>query len=461
MAKEKKKLSKSLRRFYGVGDLGFNWMTNTEAYFFQFFLTNIAQFTLPIVTMITTVTSTVDACLSWLYGAILNSTKPMKWGRYRSWLVVIPWIVPILYFFQFLKVGSGMLAVIIIIVGNITSHIAWNIPFVANAAMISVASPDPQDRIVLSAIRATWGSAGIVLFSYVGPFAISMFSVALGEKYSYAATAFLFGAIMAALYFAHFKMFKGYEDTEDELSDEGKKKADKSKTKAGDLIKTLFQNPPLLVFLIAEFTRCLSFSLIRGMTVYYFTYVVKNVPLMASYLFATTILSVIGAYINKYIAGKITSKNAYTLCIIFMFVGPLIAYFFYGNLAVVIVAMSLYQLGNGCTDSAAAALYADIIVYSEWKTGKNAAGWIMGLQNVPIKLGIVLRGIIISACLAAGSFSANMDVSAVTPQLVDAVRWGFMLIPAAICLVGTLAFTFGYRITQEKVEQYQAEIDRR
>ncbi len=63
---ESKPLSKALRYFYGVGDCGFSLMTNVESYFFNFFLTNLAQFSLATVTMITTVASTVDACLSWI-----------------------------------------------------------------------------------------------------------------------------------------------------------------------------------------------------------------------------------------------------------------------------------------------------------------------------------------------------------------------------------------------------------
>ena len=80
----KKPLSKALKLFYGVGDCGFTLMSNVESYFFNFFLTNLASFDLGIVTAITTISSTVDACLSWIYGAILNSIKPKKWGRYRS-----------------------------------------------------------------------------------------------------------------------------------------------------------------------------------------------------------------------------------------------------------------------------------------------------------------------------------------------------------------------------------------
>ena len=155
--KKRNGISRSLKRFFGVGDFGFSFMTNIETYYFTYFLTNIAEFSLPIVTMITTIASVVDAALSWIYGVILDTFKPMKWGRYRSWLVVIPWLVPFLYAFQFVRVGSGTAAVVIIIAATITSHIAWNIPFVANISMINMASKTPEDRMALSSSRATCG----------------------------------------------------------------------------------------------------------------------------------------------------------------------------------------------------------------------------------------------------------------------------------------------------------------
>ena len=46
---KKKGLSKALKIFYGVGDCGFTLMSNIESYYFNFFLTNLAQFSLPMV----------------------------------------------------------------------------------------------------------------------------------------------------------------------------------------------------------------------------------------------------------------------------------------------------------------------------------------------------------------------------------------------------------------------------
>ena len=246
----KKGLSGALKKFYGVGDCGFTLMSNIESYYFSFFLTNLAQFSLPMVTFITTVSSTVDALLSWIYGAILNSIKPMKWGRYRSWLVAIPWLVPFLYAFQFVKIGDGMLSAVIIIIAAIASHVAWNFAYVANVSMISVAGSTPEERSQLSSTRAAWANLSKVIFSYVGPGLAAFMAGIIGEVNQYGAAAFVLGCIMAVLYYAHFRMFDGYETVQPETKNT--KAAAKDKTGGMDLIRALLQNPPLIALLIAD-----------------------------------------------------------------------------------------------------------------------------------------------------------------------------------------------------------------
>ena len=41
---------------------------------------------------------------------------------------------------------------------------------------------------------------------------------------------------------------------------------------------------------------------------------------------------------------------------------------------------------NGVALAIAPALYADVVTYTTAMTGKNAAGWIMGLQNIHFKV---------------------------------------------------------------------------
>lgn len=453
-------LSKSLKMFYGVGDFGFTLMSNIESYHFNFFLTNLAQFPLAMVTLITTIASTVDAVLSWMYGAILNSVKPMKWGRYRSWLVAIPWLVPFLYAFQFIKLGDGWVSAIVIIIAAIASHVAWNFAYVANVSMISVAGKTPEERSQLSSTRAAWANLSKVVFSYVGPGLAAVMAGLIGEVNQYGAAAFVLGCVMAVLYYAHFRMFDGYEEvqTGQETAGKAEKKAAKDKTGGMDLIRALLQNPPLIALLVADLAKFMFNFVLMGVATYYFTYVAGNEGMLAPYILVTNIFCVVGAYLSKALSNKFTTRTTTIGVMAIQAVLLIVSYVFYNNVTLVIVLMSVAMFGYGITYACTPALYGDTIVYSEWKTGKNAAGWISGLQNVPLKVSIMTRGIIINACLAMGGFSAAINASEASEGLKNAISIGFMVIPAIALIIAVLALIFGFRLTKDKVNQYAAEI---
>ena len=453
----KKELSRALKRFYGVGDCGFTLMTSVEGYYFNFFLTNIAAFSIPVVTFITTLTSVIDACLSWIYGAVLNSIKSQKWGRYRSWLILTAWMVPFLYAFQFLKLGDGVLSVVVIVVASVLVHIAWNFPWTANVAMINVAAKTPDDRVQLSSTRAAWANLSKVIFSYVGPTLAAFFAGWIGESNQFAATAFVLGCVMFALYFAHFKMFDGYEEVETSSADVTKEE----KTDGKDMLKALFGNRPLIFLLLSDIAKWMFNFICMGVATYYFTYVAKNAGLLATYILVSNLLCVVGSYLSKPIAKRFSARG--TTIAVFLFMTALLcaAFLVYQNVLVVIILMSLAQLGYGITYACTPALYGDTCIYSEWKTGKDATGWIMGLQNVPLKIGNVSRGLVISACLGAVAFDASVDAALAPAAWLQGISIGFTLVPAAALFLGALLLIFGFDITKEKVMSYQSEIDRR
>lgn len=451
----KKELSRALKMFYGVGDCGFTLMSNVETYFFNIFLTNIAQFALGTVTFITTVASIIDACLSWIYGAILNSIRPKKWGRYRSWLILLPWLVPFLYAFQFLKIGDGPVSVAVIIIATVASHFVWNFPWVANVSMIAIAGKTADDRAQLASTRAAYGNLSKVIFSYVGPPLAIFFANLIGEQSKYAATAFVLGCVMAVLYFVHFKLFEGYEDIEIE---ESKTKQAASKTSGKDLIHALLQNPPLLALMLADLSKWMFNFVVNGVAVYYFTYVAGNVGMLASYILISNILCVIGSYFAKNFAKRFSTRLTTIVSFVFMAVLLVIANFTYTNVTLVMILMSLAMYGYGVAHTCAPALYADTIVYSEWKTGKNATGWISGLQNLPLKVGVVFRGIVISACLAIANFDPNIDPALATVELKKGICLAFMIIPACALIISAVLLAIGFRITKENVDRYQVEI---
>ena len=68
------------------------------------------------------------------------------------------------------------------------------------------------------------------------------------------------------------------------------------------------------------------------------------------------------------------------------------------------------------------------------------------------------RGIIISACLAMGNFSPDIDPAVASEKLKRAISLGFMIIPAAALIIAVVALVFGFKLTKDKVDQYAQEI---
>ena len=61
----------------------------------------------------------------------------MRWGRYRSWLLVGPPLAAVFFVLQFSKIGDPAMNAFLISVGFIVSHLIWNIFYAGHVAMIN------------------------------------------------------------------------------------------------------------------------------------------------------------------------------------------------------------------------------------------------------------------------------------------------------------------------------------
>ena len=448
-----KELSNSLKYFFGVGDAGFNLMSNIETFYFMTFLTDLAAFSPAIAGLINSVFSIVDACLSWIYGGILNGTKAKKWGRYRSWLILVPWIVPFLYAFQFIRVSSNeMLSAVIIIAAAIASHVVWNIGYVANATLVSVVGKTPEDRATLASSRGTWNNIGSLLFSYLGLPLATLLAGFVGETNKFAAAAFCLGILMVLGYYAHFKMTDGYE----EIETGNGPKAGAAKVSIPDMFKSLFANPQLMILMVADLAKwCVKF-VTAAAAIYYFRDAMHNPGLMTPYLLAIGLAAIVGAFATRYLAKSLSNRTTAIISFVGMAVSLALIYVAYTSYVAVIALMTLAQFFYGVAYSISPALYADTVVYTTRKTGKNAAGWIMGLQNLPLKVGVFMRGTIVAACLAAVGWQKGVALEGAARQGMT-VALG--LVPAVLCAIGAVLLVFGYKLTREKIAECQAAID--
>lgn len=469
-----KPLSKPLKVFYGVGDFGFNIMNSVENYYFVFFLTNCAMLDPVLAGIVSTVGSIIDAIVGWLWGAIINTIKPMRWGRYRSWLFIMPWVVPILFGLDYFRFSDNpVITAVLITIFYVASHCCWDFPYVANVSLIAVVGQTPEDRAHLASTRGMWSNASKILFAYIFPPVAMLGAMLLGNQNSdpaaapanYAFAAFVFGCVFAALYNVHFAMTKGYEKeySKEELANwKSSKKTDKSNNSAGDLGRSIAQNPNVIFLMLGDVAKWIFNFVVGGTAVYYFTFVAFNPGMLATYIFASNVACVVGAYLGGPVAKALKgSKNAVITAFIVMIAMLLIARFMFAQMMVVVVCMSIAQAGYGLIYAVIPAMYGDCVVYSEWKTGKNSAGWISGLQVLPLKIGFFARGVVIPAILGAAGFVAGMTADQSTPALQEGIVNGWFVLPAILCVISMLILLFGYRINNEVLLKCENEIAER
>ncbi len=454
-------LSKTIRRFYGIGDMCFALMTSVGTYYSSFYLTNIAQLSLGSIAFLTTTVALIDSLTAWIYGAIMNSTKPMKWGRYRSWLIVVLPIIPVFYFFQYFRIGtSDAVSTAFFFFFMLGGRFFHNFPYIANISMINVVPKTPDDRVTMASNRATWNNMSKFAWSYLGVPFLALLTNIFTEKYSYAVLSALMALSMCITYYFHFAMTKGYEDTGAQET-ANVAKAKRAKTNVLDLLKALVANPPLLILLIADIGKWLFNFMVAGTVVYYFTYIALNKGMQATYTLIIAFCSVIGAYVSRYMGKKFSGRLTVIVSYLIMAAFLLAARMFYNSPWIVVAFVSAAQLLYGCIYSTSTALYADTAVYNEWKTGKNATGWIMGLSNIPLKVGSTLKSAVLTACLAVGGFNAKIPVEQASVAMKESIVLAMLVVPAALLILGAVLLAVGFRLPKDRVIKMQKEIDER
>ena len=381
---------------------------------------------------------------------------------------------PHLFALDYVKFSEDpIITAVLITVFYIASHCCWDFPYVSNVSLIAVVGKSPADRAHLASTRGMWSNASKILFAYIFPPVAMLGAMILGNQNSdptaspanYAFAAFIFGCMFAALYNVHFALTKGYEKeyTKEELANwKTVKKTDKDSNSAGDLGRSIVQNPNVIFLLLGDVAKWIFNFVVGGTAVYYFTYVAFNPGMLATYIFATNCGTVVGAYLGGPAAKAFKgSKNAVIVAFVVMIVTLLISRFMYTQMMVVVVMMTIAQAGYGLIYAVIPAMYGDCVVYSEWKTGKNSAGWISGLQVLPLKIGFFARGVIIPAILAAAGFVAGMSPDQSTLALQEGIVNGWFVLPAILCVISMLILIFGYRINNTVLAKAEAEIAER
>jgi len=450
-----KRLNKSLLYTYGIADLGFVLIANMELYFFSAFLTDYAEFPLSITGYILTFTSLADIVFALVAGVILQKVTLMYGGKYRSWFLVGPPVVAVLFILQFTKIGTTLSAAIIIGFGFVASHLIWNIVFTASASMIGRLSQLPDERIILSASRAQGMSAAGIIFAVTSLPIINFFTSYTNEIAGFSLASATYAFLMVLGYLYIYKMTYGMDPYDETISDAGTKAPKQS---VFEMVGLVFKNPPLLLLIVSEIFRNSYILILATFAFYYFKYVLDNLAFLPAFILAISISRLLGTFAATWIGVKIGKRYSYWIFLVLSAIVFASGKFFGGTTWSFTIIFCFASLIGMVASSMSTALFSDTVVYGEWKTGKNIRGFTMALQTFAIKVGVLIRSGVITFGLMAIGFVANTEP---TPKVVEGISAITSFTPAIACIISAGIFYFGYRIEDKHILRMEEEISAR
>ncbi|MCL1914197.1 MAG: MFS transporter [Eubacteriaceae bacterium] len=401
----------------------------------------------------TTIPSFFDFALSPFYGAIIELVKPMKYGKYRSWLILTTPFVLITYPMQYTNWGSPTTSAIVIIVFGCLSRLAMNVPWAANLALMAQISPTPADQVMLYSRRSFYTGIGQFIWSASNVALIAFYQKISSDTTGYTLTMLTGAAAMCIGYFLHFFMSKGYET---EAGGSAKKaSAPKGKNSAGDMVRNLAQNPMFLAFLIGDFGAFMANFLYTGTVVYLFRYVVENMNMMSITMTAMSIATIATSFVAPPLAKRLSAR---TMMLIGCFSAAgvyVLRFLAVGNMMLFVIVSVVTALPVALINITKQSFYADLALVGEYNTGKDVKAFVIGLQTFPLKLGSLVRGVAVTTALGAIGYSANMTP---TPEFKTAMSILSLLVPAAGYLFTGVIVLFFVKLTTERMDTIKAEL---
>ena len=186
-----------------------------------------------------------------------------------------------------------------------------------------------------------------------------------------------------------------------------------------EIVGLVFKNPPLLGLILAQTFNITSLLTVTAFAIYYFTYVQNDPAFVSLFILITSIGRFTGTLAASWIGVRIGKRRCFWIFLvcaaILFFLARFACETSWGFTIMCALALMVYSIAG----SMITALFSDTVIYGEWKTGSNIRAFSMALMNIPIKVGVFLRSVILSIGLGVIGFVANATP---TPGVISGIR---------------------------------------
>lgn len=454
------KLSVKEKIGYALGDTASNLFFQTFIYFLLYFYTDVFGIPASVAGTMFLITRIWDAVNDPIMGAIADRTNS-KWGKFRPYLLWVALPFAVMGVLTFTTPDFDSTGKLIYAYTTYTLlmmlYTAFNVPY---SALMGVMTSNSMERTELSSFR--------FVGAFLGALIVQTFTLAMVKYFGDGDETLGWQLAMSVISgLAFILIFVTFVTTKERVLPP---KDQQTNFKLD--VKDLLTNKPWLLIATATIFQ-LTYIVMRGTTTtYYFKYYVGEQQLdllgfvynlsiesfQGSFLFISTLSTILGAILTKLISKKIDKKNTYlgfliasaVFSVFFIFIDP-------ENVLTMYIVNIILSFFFGPVSVLQWAMYTDTADYSEWKNGRRATGLVMAASLFALKLGLTFGGSIVGWLLDFYNYVPNV---AQTPEALNGIVYLFSIYPAVFGILGGLIM-IAYPLTNKRMEEIEIDLTAR
>jgi Na+/melibiose symporter-like transporter len=437
---------------YGLGDTAANFIFQTMVMFQLAFYTDTFGITAAAAGTLLVVVRVWDAIFDPIMGVIADRTNT-RWGKFRPWVLWTAVPFGIMGFLTFvtpdLSPQGKLVYAYATYVALMMVYSANNLPY---SALSGVMTGNLGERTSLSSYRFVCAMLAQLVIQGLALPMVHHFGQGDSAK-GYQATMAIFSTLAVVFFFITFATTR-----------ERIQPPPGQKSSVGQHFRDLLKNGPWLAMFVLTLVLFITLSMRGSVVPYYFNYYVDKESLarvlgawgvatsgaadegrLVSIAFSVfnvlgTVATIVAIFFSKGLAVRYGKRNVF-LAGLAGTVAFTAAFFFLppGAVALMFASEILRQFAYGFTIPLLWAMMADVVDFSEWKTGRRATGIVFSAIVFALKAGLGFGGAITGYVLAAYGYVPNVAQSG---SALDGIRLTMSAFPAftfAVC-AGVLLF---------------------
>lgn len=435
------------------GQIGMNLVANVIGQL-TYFYTDKVGLAVGGVGVVMLISKIVDALTDLWFGNVIDHSKGGN-RKYYRWLLrlMIPYVIVVVMLFCVPIQAGQITALIYACITNILlSAVCGTLIGTPMSAVMVVRTNSQSERESMGVFRAV-GSYGAGMFTAI--VTIPLTNILGGTQIAWIKYGFIIALIvllMLSICYINGRNAKLVEEVKDE-TEEGAEDAVPLK----DALGMLFKNKYWIILVLFNVITQITNSITATSGTYYCKWIFGNdnlVALAGSFGFFATI---IGFIISKPVISKLGVNRTINLGVLGAAATAALRCLIPTNLPVYIVAGllgSFVQIPLMCLYGV---LLAMVVDYNEYTYNNKLVGVSSGAIGIGTKIGAGVGSVILTACLALGSYDATLEVA--TTSMRYAIYAFSNYLPLIINLA--LFFLFRHFDLEEKMPAIHKELARR